>query len=84
MVMTSPKERHREEEEEEYYTPRELATLWKLDVSTVRKYIAHGRLPAWTVGEGPKTGYRIGKKAAQTYRANRMVPHSGDGGSGSE
>jgi len=47
--------------EQEYFTPREIAKRFRVDDTTVRRWIRTGALEAETIREGRRNRHRIKK-----------------------
>jgi len=53
-----------------YLTPEEIASKLRVDISTVRRWIKLGQLPAFQVGRQ----YRIEEPAYEAFLKSREVP----------
>ena len=59
-----------------YLTPEEIAAKLRVDISTVRRWIKAGQLPALQVGRQ----YRIEEPAYEAFLKSREVPLQQDSG----
>jgi excisionase family DNA binding protein len=55
--------------EQEYFTPREIAKRFRVDDSTVRRWIRTGALEAETIRQGRRNRHRIKKATIATLEA---------------
>lgn len=59
-----------------YLTPEEIAAKLRVDISTVRRWIRLGQLPAFRVGRQ----YRVEEPAYEVFLKSREVPRQQDSG----
>jgi len=59
-----------------YLTPEEIASKLRVDISTVRRWIKLGQLPALQVGRQ----YRVEEPAYEAFLKSREVPRQQDSG----
>jgi excisionase family DNA binding protein len=52
--------------EQEYYTPHEIAKRFRVDDTTVRRWIRTGALEAETIRQGNRNRHRIRKATIET------------------
>jgi excisionase family DNA binding protein len=55
-----------DEPQREWLTVDEVATLFRVNIETVRRWIRAGELPALNLG-GPRSGYRIKRADLDTF-----------------
>lgn len=53
--------------EQEYFTPREIAKRFRVDNTTVRRWIRTGALEAETIRQGKRNRYRIRKATIEIF-----------------
>lgn len=56
--------------EQEYFTPRQVAKLLRVDYTTVMRWIRTGLLPAETIREGRRNRHRIKKVVIETIETH--------------
>jgi excisionase family DNA binding protein len=60
--------------EQEYFTPRQVARLLRVDYSTVMRWIRTGILPAETIREGRRNRHRIRKTTIEMLETPSPPP----------
>jgi excisionase family DNA binding protein len=60
--------------EQEYFTPHEIAKRFRVDDSTVRRWIRTGAIEAETIRLGKRTRHRISKATIETIEASSPPP----------
>ena len=60
--------------EQEYFTPRDIAKRFRVDDSTVRRWIRTGALDAETIRLGKRNRHRIRKATIETLEASSPPP----------
>lgn len=60
--------------EQEYFTPREVAKRFRVDDTTVRRWIRTGALETETIREGRRNRHRIRKATIETLETPSTSP----------
>jgi excisionase family DNA binding protein len=60
--------------EQEYFTLREIAKQFRVDDTTVRRWIRTGALEAETIRQGKRNRHRISKATIETLEAPSPPP----------
>jgi excisionase family DNA binding protein len=60
--------------EEDYFTPREIAKRFRVDDTTVRRWIRTGALEAETIREGRRNRHRIKRATIETLETPSSPP----------
>jgi excisionase family DNA binding protein len=60
--------------EQEYFTPREIAKRFRVDDTTVRRWIRTGALDAETIREGKRNRHRIKKETIEKIETPSPPP----------
>jgi excisionase family DNA binding protein len=60
--------------EQEYFTPREIAKRFRVDDTTVRRWIRTGVLEAETIRQGRRNRHRIKKATIETLETSSNPP----------
>jgi len=60
--------------EQEYFTPRDIAKRFRVDDTTVRRWIRTGALEADTIRQGKRNRHRIRKAIIATIEASSPPP----------
>jgi excisionase family DNA binding protein len=55
---------------EEFLTPQEIATRWRVNASTIRRWIATGALEVETIKEGKRNRHRIRKSLIEALEVS--------------
>jgi excisionase family DNA binding protein len=55
---------------EEFLTPQEVATRWRVNASTIRRWIASGALAAETIKEGKRNRHRVRKSLIEALEVS--------------
>jgi len=55
---------------EEFLTPQEIATRWRVNAYTIRRWIATGTLAAETIKEGKRNRHRIRKSLIEALEVS--------------
>jgi len=61
--------------EQEYFTPREVARLLRVDYSTVMRWIRTGILPVETIQEGRRNRHRIRRTTIEALETPPPMPY---------
>jgi excisionase family DNA binding protein len=59
--------------EQEYFTPREVAKRFRVDDTTVRRWISTGAIEAETIRQGNRNRYRIRKATIEMMEAPSSI-----------
>lgn len=55
---------------EEFLTPQEIATRWRVNASTIRRWIATGALASETIKEGKRNRHRVSKSLIEALEGS--------------
>jgi predicted site-specific integrase-resolvase len=55
---------------EEFLTPQEIATRWRVNAYTIRRWIATGALAAETIKEGKRNRHRVRKSLIEALEVS--------------
>ena len=56
-----------------YYTTDDIATMYQVPATTVRRWIRQGRIEAVDIAEGSRSDYRIGEAALARFEEQRST-----------